>query len=135
MKLSRRAFVSGLVAAITGATIAPGLIKPATKPAPRGSISFASLHEAYMNCCYGKDFPDLMLVSPATYGEILRLLHIRHRFMQVNESTGIRGLAFNGATLGVSREMKDNQVWVQNTRYSLLNDKMNGFFELVEKQQ
>jgi hypothetical protein len=126
--LSRRRFLSSVAAAVTGAAIAPELIKPALKPSPKGSLSYAALQEAYSECWYGRDEPDLHIVSPGTYSEILAMFEVGQRYMGEHPS-GIRGLTFKGATIGVSKYMKDNQVWVQNTNHPL-NPHLNGMFDL-----
>jgi hypothetical protein len=127
--LSRRDFIASIAAAVTGAAIAPELIKAAPKSSPKGSLSLAALNEAYSRCWYGQDQPDLIMISPETYSELLAVCESMQRFSGNEYLSGCRGLVFNGATIGVSKYMKDDQVWVQNTKHPL-NPHLNGMFDL-----
>ncbi len=128
MELSRRGFLASIAAAVTAAAVAPELIPNLPKPVRDAeAIKFSDLMEAYMNCQYGSDEPDLVWVSPRTYCVINSRIQVFHRFTQHHPS-GVSGLAFNNATLAASRGLKDNEILVQNTKHPL-NPHLNQMFQ------
>ena len=130
MKLSRRGFIASVATAVAGAAIAPELIKTPKKAVrDANSIKISDLMEAYMNCEYGHERPDLVWVSKKTYCVIESRIQTLYRFTDKHPS-GVCGLAFNGAILAASKELKDNEIFVQNTKHPL-NPHLNQMFELA----
>ena len=130
MKLSRRGFIASVAVAVTGAAIAPELIEiPSKTVRDAESIKFSDLMEAYMNCQYGGDEPDLVWVSPRTYCVINSRIDYLCRYTEHHPS-GVTGLAFNGSVLAASKGLKDNEILVQNTKHPL-DPHLNHLFELA----
>ena len=131
MNISRRGFIASIAAAVTGAAILPELIPIPPSPVKHapGSLTLAALQEAYMSCQYGGDEPDLIWVSPQTYSEIVSRIEVMQRFTQKHDS-GVTGLCFNGAIISASQYMRDDQLWVTNSK-NPLNPHLNQLIELT----
>jgi hypothetical protein len=128
--MNRRRFLELLGMATVGSAVAysfPKVIVPKNVIKPVGfteavndgyifsgyspSITFKQLEESYRRACVGKAKPDLIMVSPTTYAQIVSRIAIQDRFIGENN-----GLVFHGSEIKPSIYVPDNEI-ITTTNY------------------
>lgn len=90
--------------ALLGIAVAPVAAKVIVADQP---FTYSQLHEAYMQCCFGPDEPDLIEVSPKLYARIIQMLRPMDRWMEERE--GRLGLRFMQSVIVPDTDIKTDK--------------------------
>ena len=126
--MNRRGFRSALIAPIGVKAIPPAVPKPVDLgdlPRPthysqvyHRNFTLDSLKWAYMDCCWGKHYPQALYVSPNGWNLFLNSMRWEDRNWVMTDGylhkRGYRTLLFNGSEVVLDKTIKGDEVWLVN---------------------
>lgn len=122
-RMTRRDFVAGIVGGIIAAANARKLQAIADHPVGHEriphAVQFSTLMDAYNSCVWGKQTPDLLMVSKRVYQQILEAMRTQERWFAIcprpYEKESSHLLQFCGAGIQPSEYVPDDTVIIRTT--------------------